>query len=288
MTDASVTPAVSSLPGNAAGRAGPTSDAFAAVTAAHARRRRASLAALALLAVLFVGACLHIGLDPLVLARGLPKLAAFAAAMVPPTAGGHFGELAYAVLETVAMAFAGTTLAVVIALPLGFVGAANVVRFRPLRFFVRRAFDVVRGIDVLVWALLFVSAVGLGPFAGILAIAVADGAVLAKIFAELIEGIEQHQVEGVESCGASRLAVLRHAYLPQVMPFLVSNALYYFESNTRSATILGVVGAGGIGYQLAERMQLLVWDQVSTIVLMVLAVVSAIDLASRAIQRRLA
>jgi phosphonate transport system permease protein len=261
---------------------------LASVLRIHRRHRYQRLAALIFGAVFLVLAAYKVGFNPLAIGAGLEKLGGFLSSMIPPTAGGHFQELLLALGETVAIAFAGTTLAAALAIPLSFFGANNVVHFRPLRFLVRRLFDFVRGVDVLIWALIFVSAVGLGPFAGILAIAVADGAVLAKILSEIIEQIDKKQVEGVQSCGADRVTLLRWSYLPQILPLFLSNILYYFESNARSATILGVVGAGGLGYELAERMNLLLWDQVFMVVLMIFAVVILIDLASRAIRRRIA
>lgn len=260
---------------------------LANVLSAHRKGRYRHIAVLIVGTAFLVMATYRVGFNPWIIGPGLGKLGGFLKEMVPPTAGGHFDDLILALGQTVAMAFAGTALAAAIAIPLGFLGARNVVRFPPLRFAVRRLFDFVRGIDVLIWALLFVSAVGLGPFAGILAIAVADGAVLAKVFSEIIEQIDKKQVEGVQSCGADHAALLRWSYVPQILPLFLSNILYYFESNARSATILGVVGAGGLGYELAERMQLLLWDQVFMIVLMILGIVILIDLGSRAIRQRI-
>ena len=134
----------------------------------------------------------------------------------------------------------------------------------------RRFFDFIRGIDSLILALIFITVVGLGPFAGVLAIAVSDMGVLAKLFAEAIENVEKDQVEGVRATGAKPVQVMRFGILPQVFPVMLSNALYYFESNTRSATILGVVGAGGIGTQLTDRIRINNWDEVCFIVLMIL------------------
>ncbi|WP_050031526.1 MULTISPECIES: phosphonate ABC transporter, permease protein PhnE [unclassified Bradyrhizobium] len=271
-----------------AGQTQPSNLALSEILIAHRRTRQRRVALLLLGLAVFIGAAYKVGLNPLSMARGLEKLGGFLRSMVPPTAGGHFSELLYALGQTVAMAFVGTVLAAVIAIPLSFLGASNVVGVWPLRFVVRRLFDFVRGVDVLIWALIFVSAVGLTPFAGIMAIAIADGAVLAKVFSEIIEQIDNKQIEGVQSCGADRLTLLRWAYVPQILPLFLSNILYYFESNARSATILGVVGAGGLGYELSERMQLLLWDQVFMVVLMILAVVTLIDFASRVVRRQIA
>jgi phosphonate transport system permease protein len=204
----------------------------------------------------------------------------------------HFAEwdhlaLLRSMLETVAMAYLGTMLAVVIAVPLGFLGAGNVIPQRVFRFFTRRLFDGLRGLDQLIWALVFVRAVGLGPIAGILAITVADTGVLAKLFAEAIENTDRKPIEGMHATGASPIAALRFGILPQVLPVMISQALYQIESNSREATILGLVGAGGIGLRLAERIQINAWDQVAYVIVLILITVSLIDNVSRALRMRL-
>ena len=121
--------------------------------------------------------------------------------------------------------------------------------------------DVLRGIDILIWALIFVSAVGMGPFAGVLAIAFSDVAFLTKIYAEAIENVDRKPIEGTQAAGANRLQTIRLAVVPQVLPVILSSALYFFESNVRAATILGIVGAGGIGLQLSQQILVNNWDQ---------------------------
>jgi phosphonate transport system permease protein len=185
------------------------------------------------------------------------------------------------------MAFMGTLLAAVAAVPLGFAGARNVMPVRLLHFGLRRLFDGLRGIDSLIWAILFVAAVGMGPFAGILALAVPDTGTLAKLFAEAIENVEKRQVEGIEAAGSNAVERARFGILPQVLPVMLSHLLYFFESNTRSATILGVVGAGGIGLQLAERIRLDDWQEVAFIILLILATVAVIDWVSGRLRRRI-
>lgn len=196
-------------------------------------------------------------------------------------------ELWRSMLETVAMAYLGTMIAVVFAVPLGFLGARNVIPARVFRFCTRRLFDGLRGLDQLIWALVFVRAMGLGPIAGIMAIAVAETGVLAKLFAEAVENIDRRQVEGITSVGAGFVARLRFAVLPQVLPLLISQTLYSIESNSREATILGLVGAGGIGLRLSERIQINAWDQVAYIIVLILIAVAAIDTTSRYLRLRL-
>ena len=196
-------------------------------------------------------------------------------------------ELWRSMLETVAMAYLGTAIATVFAIPLGFLGARNVIPQRVFRFCTRRLFDGLRGLDQLIWALVFVRAMGLGPIAGIMAIAVAETGVLAKLFAEAVENIDRRQVDGITATGAGFAARLRFAVLPQVLPVMISQALYSIESNAREATILGLVGAGGIGLRLSERIQINAWDQVAYIIVLILISVAAIDTTSRYLRLRL-
>lgn len=218
---------------------------------------------------------------------GLGKLGFLVRFMWPPSDGGVLGEHAYAMLETLAMAFLGTVVAAVVALPLGFLGAKNIVPNWLFHFSLRRGFDTLRGIDSLVWALIFVSAVGMGPFAGVLAIAVSDVMVFSKLFAEAIENVERKQIEGVRSAGASDVQTLRLGVFPQVFPVMLSHILYFFEGNVRSATILGIVGAGGIGLQLSDRIRIGNWDEAAFIILMILVTVAVIDNLSRRIRMKL-
>lgn len=220
------------------------------------------------------------------LGSGAAKLGWMFALLFPPAHHGWLDVFLYALLETLAMAFLGTLFASLAAIPLGFLGAKNIVSNSGVHFVIRRFFDVIRGVDALIWALIFINVVGLGPFAGVLAIAVSDMGVLAKLFAEAIENSDKDQIEGVRSTGAKRIQILRFGILPQVLPVILSNSLYYFESNTRSATILGVVGAGGIGLQLADRIRINNWDEVGFLVIMILVTVAFIDTLSREIRMR--
>ena len=188
-----------------------------------------------------------------------------------------FSGIALGLAQTLGMAFLGTFVASLIALPLGFLAARNVVGFSPFRHLVRRVLDVFRGVDQLIWALVYVRAVGLGPLAGVLAIMTSDTGILGKLYSEAVENIDKKQVEGVKATGAAPLALYRFGALPQVIPVFLAQSLYFFESNTRSATILGIVGAGGIGMQLSERMRVQYWDQACFIIILILIMVGLID-----------
>ncbi len=251
-------------------------------------RGRVLMAAGWLAFLLWLGWALwHFDVTPRRLWNGLSGLATILRLMVPPSPGELWMDILQGLAESVAMAFLGTFVAALIALPLGFLGAGNVVTNTLFRFSLRRVFDGFRGVDQLIWALAFVRAVGLGPLAGVLAIATADVAVLAKLNAEAIENAERRQVEGITAAGGGFLARLRFGILPQVLPVMLAQALYFFESNTRSAAILGVVGAGGIGLQISERIRVRHWDEVAFIILLMVATVAAIDWISARLRRRL-
>ncbi|MCA3635127.1 MAG: phosphonate ABC transporter, permease protein PhnE [Methylobacterium sp.] len=218
---------------------------------------------------------------------GMAQLATFLGLMVPPSAGGSAATFFKALGETVAIAFLGTLLAAAIALPLGFMAAKGMIGGWVMRFITRRFSDSIRGVDTLIWALIWINVVGLGPFAGVLAIMTSDIGSFTKLFSEAIEATDRKPAEGVTSTGGNRLHVMRFGVLPQVMPVLISQTLYYFESNTRSATIIGIVGAGGIGLHLAEMIRTFEWDRVAFIILMILATVAAIDFFSSRLRTRL-
>ncbi len=214
------------------------------------------------------------------LGSGIVQLGTFLGLMVPPSPGTQLYALLKALAETVAIAFLGTLLAAILAFPLGFLAARNTMANTIVRFTTRRFSDSIRGIDTLIWALIWINVVGLGPFAGVLAIMTSDIGSFSKLYSEAIEAVDRKPGEGVISTGGSKLHAIRFGIVPQVMPVLISQTLYYFESNTRSATIIGIVGAGGIGLYLAETIRTYEWDNVAFIILMILGTVALIDLAS--------
>ncbi|MGL4635449.1 MAG: phosphonate ABC transporter, permease protein PhnE [Beijerinckiaceae bacterium] len=214
------------------------------------------------------------------LGTGIVQLGTFLGLMVPPTPGTQLWALLHALAETVAIAFLGTLLAAIIAFPMGFLAARNTMASAVVRFISRRFSDTIRGVDTLIWALIWINVVGLGPFAGVLAIMTSDIGAFSKLYSEAIEAIDRKAGEGVVSTGGSGLHAIRFGIVPQVTPVLISQVLYYFESNTRSATIIGIVGAGGIGLYLAEMIRTYEWDKVAFIILMVLVTVAIIDFLS--------
>jgi phosphonate transport system permease protein len=244
------------------------------------RVRKLAIAGLAV-AVLVFGMA-ELGFFSGKLWSGGARLIEIGGLMLPPDPGdwAHVYTFGSALLETVAIAFAGTLAAAVLAVPLALLAARNVTLSRIVRFLSRRSLDTIRSIDILVWALIWVNVVGLGPFAGVLALMTADIGSFGKLFSEAIEAADKKPVEGILSTGARPMLAVRFGLLPEVFPVIASQVLYYFESNTRSATIIGIVGAGGIGLHLAEAIRTLELQQVSFIVLMILVIVAAIDFVS--------
>jgi phosphonate transport system permease protein len=155
---------------------------------------------------------------------------------------------------------------------------------RILQLLSRRFFDSIRGVDTLVWALIWINVVGLGPFAGVLAVMTADIGAFGKLFSEAAEAADRRPVEGIKSTGGSHIQSVRFGLIPQILPVIASQVLYYIESNTRSATIIGIVGAGGIGMHLSEQIRMLEWQQTSFIILMILVTVAIIDFVSTRIR----
>ena len=179
-----------------------------------------------------------------------------------------------------AISFLGTLGASLLAVPVALLAAKNVTTQRVLRFLSRRSLDTIRSVDILIWALIWINVVGLGPFAGVLAIMTSDIGNFGKLFSEAVEAADKKPVEGIVSTGGGRILGIRFGILPEVFPVLASQVLYFFESNTRSATIIGIVGAGGIGLHLAEAIRTLELKQASFIILLILVAVAAIDVVS--------
>ncbi|MGX9430342.1 MULTISPECIES: phosphonate ABC transporter, permease protein PhnE [Bradyrhizobium] len=231
---------------------------------------------LAALAVFAFG-LFDLDFSPTKLVSGLRELGWITLMMVPPDPGSSLPTYLSALGETLSIALLGTTLAAFMALPVSLLAARNIVPSAIFRFPVRRFLDTIRGVDTLIWALVWINVVGLGPFAGVLAIAVSDFGAFGKLFSEAIEGADKKQVEGIRASGGGVLHEIRFGLIPQVLPVIAGQVLYFIESNTRSATIIGIVGAGGIGLQLAEQIRVLEWQKVSFLILMILIAVAVID-----------
>jgi phosphonate transport system permease protein len=225
----------------------------------------------------FIFGLVDLDFSPSRLLSGLHQLGWITMMMIPPDPGASLQLYLKALGETLSIALLGTTIAAILALPVSLLAARNIVPSNIFRFPVRRFLDSIRGVDTLIWALVWINVVGLGPFAGVLAIAVSDFGAFGKLFSEAIEAADKKQVEGIRASGGSALHEIRFGLMPQVLPVIAGQVLYFIESNTRSATIIGIVGAGGIGLQLAEQIRVLEWQKVSFLILMILVAVAAID-----------
>ncbi len=244
-----------------------------------------SLAGWGLLLALLAASWRGADMRPLDLLRDAGNMAEYARGFFPPDFSDWRTYLQELVV-TLQIALWGTALAVLGSVPLALLAAANLTPawvHQP----VRRLLDAFRSINEMVFALLFVVAVGLGPFAGVLALWVHTTGILGKLFSEAVEAIDPQPVEGIRATGASALHEVIYGVLPQVLPLWVSYALYRFESNVRSASVVGMVGAGGIGMVLWDVIRGFQYAQTATVLLMLAVSVSVIDLLSAQLRKRI-
>jgi phosphonate transport system permease protein len=237
----------------------------------------------AVLLAILAGSWSGADMRPLDLFSDAANMGSYAASFFPPDFSEwrvYLDEL----LITLQIAVWGTVLAVICAVPLGLLCSSNIAPGwinQP----VRRLMDAARAINEMVFAMLFVVAVGLGPFAGVLALFVHTTGILAKLFSEAVEAIDPQPVEGIRATGAHILEEIIYGVLPQVMPLWISYALYRFESNVRSATVVGMVGAGGIGVILWEVIRGFEYTQTCAVLFMIVVTVSVIDLVSSQLRK---
>lgn len=198
------------------------------------------------------------------------------------------GDVAWAIFETILMAFLGTMSAALVALPLGFLAARNFSPLGPLRFAARRVFDFIRGVDGLIWTIILSRAFGPGPMTGAIAIAITDAGTFGKTFSEALENIDDRQVEGIRSTGANGFQRARFGVIPQITPILLSQVLYYLELNTRSATVIGAIVGGGIGLLLTQAIQTQKdWEEVAYYMVLIVVMVMLMDSLSGWLRRKL-
>jgi len=250
------------------------------------RDRLVFVAAILGFGVLYVASLHFAEINLAKLLEGLPRLARWAARAWPPDFH-DFPTLLHRAAETIAMATIGTSFGAIVSIPLCLVAARNVTPSRWLYYPARWFLNLLRGIDSFVFALIFVAAVGLGPFAGVLGIAAHVAGSIAKLWSEAIEAVEPGPIEAATMSGAGPLKVIIHALLPDVLPALASILLYMWEFNVRTSIVLGVVGAGGIGQELKNSVDLLAFDRVFAIILIILAMVTMIDTMSSYLRRKL-
>lgn len=200
----------------------------------------------------------------------------------------HHAQVAGAIFETILMAFLGTFGAAIVALPMAFLAARNFAPLRALRFATRRLFDFFRGVDALIWTIILARAFGPGPLTGALAILITDTGSFGKMFSEALENVDEKQIEGIRSTGARPLQRYRFGVIPQITPVLLSQVLYFLESNTRSATIIGAITGGGIGLLLTQAMITQKdWEEVTYYIILVVLMVMVMDWLSGLLRARL-
>lgn len=249
--------------------------------------RRLRRAALVVVLIVLYGLCWQLAqVDLIKLADGLPKLGHWLAQAWPPDVA-ELPLFAQRMGETMAMAALGTTAAALLALPMAVLASRNITPFPKLYYPARWVLNALRGIDSFVFALLFVAAVGLGPFAGVLGIALHTWGSAAKLFADHIENAGTGPLEAVRTTGAGRGTAIVYALLPDLLPVLLSTTLFWWEFNVRASTVLGVVGAGGIGLELKNSMDLLDFSRLFTIIALILVVVTLLDQLSGWLRKRL-
>lgn len=220
------------------------------------------------------------------LASGLPQLGQWLVRAWPP----NFSELPIFIQrigETVAMAAIGTTVATLFAIPVALLASRNLTPFPALYLPARWLLNALRGIDAFVFALLFVASVGLGPFAGVIGIALHTCGSAAKLIADAAENAKLDALRAVETTGAGRVVSVCYALVPDLLPVVLSSMLYLFEFNVRASTVLGVVGAGGIGQELKNSMDLLDFSRLFTIIILIFIVVTVLDQISGWLRKRL-
>jgi phosphonate transport system permease protein len=243
------------------------------------------LLAWAVVIALLAGSWKGADMRPFDLVRDSANMAKYASDFFPP----NFSQWRIYLQEmivTVQIALWGTVLAVVFAVPLGLLSSANIAPVW-VRQPIRRLMDAARAINEMVFAMLFIVAVGLGPFAGVLALFVHTTGVLAKLFSEAVESIDSQPVEGIRATGANALEEIVFGVLPQVLPLWISYSLYRLESNVRSASVVGMVGAGGIGVVLWEIIRGFQYAETCAVMIIIVITVTVIDLISARIRKAL-
>lgn len=287
MTDSDVTPAAGARPG-----LGGAAIRFESHYAAHRREKRIyAFVFAAVFAVCLVVSAITAKFNVVTLIEGLPRTTEFLVRLIPPIALETFaadmsewywdiGRWLDSLLNTLLMAYLATVLGTLIGGFLSFFGARNLVRHHVTYWLTRRVLEIARTVPDIVWALLFIIAFGIGPLAGILAITMHTIGAQGKLFAEVNENISMLPIDGVRAAGGTWLQEVRFAVLPQVIPNYMSYTFWRLELNVRSATIVGFVGAGGIGHDLFTSVQLLYFADAGAILLIIVATIMLIDMLS--------
>ena len=219
-------------------------------------------------------------------AEGIPALAQLFSEMMPPDFS-RWQHWLRPLLDTLAMSIAGTILAVILSLPLALLAAPNTTPFPTLGYVARLLLSFLRSVPELILGIIFVAAVGFGALPGVLALALHSVGMVGKFYAEAIEHVDPRPLEAARAAGATRVQVITHAVLPQVLPQMADITIYRWEYHFRASTVLGIVGAGGIGFELIAALRLISYDQVAAILITILACVVVVDSLGAALRKRL-
>ena len=219
-------------------------------------------------------------------AEGIPALAQLFSEMMPPDFS-RWQHWLRPLLDTLAMSIAGTILAVILSLPLALLAAPNTTPFPALGYVARLLLSFLRSVPELILGIIFVAAVGFGALPGVLALALHSVGMVGKFSAEAIEHVDPRPLEAARAAGATRVQVITHAVLPQVLPQMADITIYRWEYHFRASTVLGIVGAGGIGFELIAALRLISYDQVAAILITILACVVVVDSLGAALRKRL-
>lgn len=219
-------------------------------------------------------------------AEGIPALAQLFSEMIPPDFS-RWQHWLRPLLDTLAMSIAGTILAVILSLPLAVLAAPNTTPFPALGYVARLLLSFLRSVPELILGIIFVAAVGFGALPGVLALALHSVGMVGKFYAEAIEHVDPRPLEAARAAGATRVQVITHAVLPQVLPQMADITIYRWEYHFRASTVLGIVGAGGIGFELIAALRLISYDQVAAILITILACVVVVDSLGAALRKRL-
>ena len=263
------------------------------------RARRGQVITFAVIFILALAGSAYVGEVSIeVLLEGLPGFFSYLNDIAPTLRPAHLaedlgewywslGNWLLLLWDTVLIAFVGTLIGAVGAFFLCFPASHNLMENRAVYFVTRRSLEIARAVPELVYAMMFVFAFGLGPFPGVLAIAVHTVGALGKLFSEVNENIDRGPIEGVRAAGGNWFHVIRYAVVPQVLPNYTSYTLLRFEINVRGASVIGFVGAGGIGQELMFVIRQFVYSDISAIVLLIIITVSLIDISCEQLRHRL-
>jgi len=263
------------------------SPAYAAILAAERQGHRRTAALVAAVAAICAVALAITGVfDPQRFIEGAPALGQLFAEMVPPDFG-RWRSWLVPLRDTLAMSIAGTVVAVILSLPLAFLAAPNTSPHPAVLYACRTLLSFLRSVPELILGILFVAAVGFGALPGVLALGLHSVGMVGKFYAEAIEHVDPKPLEAARAAGATPFQVITHAVLPQVLPQFADITIYRWEYHLRASTVLGIVGAGGIGFELIAALRLIHYDQVAAILLTILACVVVVDSLGGALRRRL-